>query len=52
MSPEDSGEFGRYCHYRRSEDPECTALRLRLGDTDARRYEAAFQESQEGRKAV
>ena len=40
MSPEDSGEFGRYCHYRRSEDPECAALRMGLSDTTAARYEA------------
>lgn len=53
MSPEDAGEFGRYCQYRlRGEDEECTALRLNLTGTDPGEYEAAYQRSQEGRKAA
>ena len=40
MSPEDGGEFGRYCEYRQSEDEVCTRLRMRLTDTTAARYEA------------
>ena len=41
MSPEDSGEFGRYCQLRnRGEDEVCTRLRMRLSDTTAAQYEA------------
>ena len=51
MSPEDAGEFGRYCHYRRSEDELCTRLRMRLPETDASEYEAAYRQAREGRAA-
>jgi hypothetical protein len=38
--------FDRYAELRqRSEDAECSALRLRLGEDDARQYEAAYQRS-------
>lgn len=52
MSPEDYGRFGDYCQYRRSEEAECTRLRMGLSDDDARQYEAAYQHSQEGRAAA
>ena len=51
MSPEDAGEFGRYCHYRRSEDEECTRLRMNLGEDDARQHETDYQSGQEARAA-
>ena len=41
MSPEDGGEFGRYCQLRlRGEDEVCTRLRMRLSTTTAARFEA------------
>jgi fido (protein-threonine AMPylation protein) len=52
MSPEDSGDLGRYCQYRRSEDPESARLRLRLGAETASEYEDAYQRSQEARAAA
>ena len=52
MSPEDTGEFGSYCHYRRSEDQESARLRLHLGTETASEYEDAYQCSQEGRAAA
>ena len=50
MSPEDSGEFGRYCEYRQSEDPDCTRLRMSLSDTTAARYEADLRKLRAGSK--
>lgn len=44
--------FERYAEYRQwGEDPGCAALRLRLDDADASRYEDAYQRIQEGRAA-
>lgn len=51
MSPEDAGEFGRYCHYRRSEDSLCTRLRLNLTEDEGQEYEQAYLRSQEARAA-
>jgi hypothetical protein len=53
VSPEDAGEFGRYCQYRlRGEDEACTRLRMNLSETDARDYEAGYQQLQAGRAAA
>jgi hypothetical protein len=53
MSPEDAGEFGRYCQYRlRGEDELCTRLRMHLTETDAREFEASFRQAREGRAAA
>jgi hypothetical protein len=51
MSPEDSGEFGRYCHYRRSEDEVSVRLRLGLSGDEAGRFEKAYLEAREARAA-
>lgn len=49
MSPEDSGEFGRYCQLRlRGEDEVCTRLRMQLSETTAREYEADLKQIREG----
>ena len=47
MSPEDSGEFGRYAEYRQSEDEVCARLRMRLSDTAAAQYEADLRKIRE-----
>lgn len=53
MSPEDTGDLGRYCQYRgRGEDETCTRLRMALGEDDARKFETAYRDSQEGRAAA
>ena len=52
MSPEDTGDLGRYCQFRgQGEDELCTRLRMGLGEDDARKYETAYQRAQEGRAA-
>ena len=50
MSPEDSGEFGRYAEYRQSEDEVCTRLRMRLSDTTAAQYEEDLRKLRAGSK--
>jgi hypothetical protein len=53
MSPEDTGDLGRYCTFRgQGEDETCTRLRMRLAEDDASEYETAYQHSQEGRAAA
>ena len=51
MSPEDGGEFGRYCQFRlRGEDEVCTRLRMRLSDTAAAQYEEDLRKLRAGSK--
>ena len=45
-------DFDTYAEYRlRGEDPECTALRLHLNDTTARKFEADLRKIREGNPA-
>ena len=49
MSPEDSGEFGRYCQLRnRGEDEVCARLRMRLDESTAARFEADLRKLRAG----
>jgi hypothetical protein len=53
MSPEDTGEFGRYAELRQhGETAECTALRLRLAGTDPGEFEDAYQRSQDQQRGA